>query len=132
MNFDLPLNEIFIALPAVQFVVSVFLAILVIFSDPRSRLNRVFAAFLLAMAAWGITIFGMRDAFPNAEGPSQGGRAALVGGTGESEKDREGTDFEGGTWARSRVSGAGGGGLLIEAHLAVPRAGLHHDWCAPG
>ena len=78
MNFDLPLNEIFIALPAVQFVVSVFLAILVIFSDPRSRLNRVFAAFLLAMAAWGITIFGMRDAFPNAEDAYQWEKAALM------------------------------------------------------
>ena len=61
MNFDIPLNEIFIALPAVQFVVSVFLAILVIFSDPRNRLNRLFAVFLLGMAAWGITIFGMRE-----------------------------------------------------------------------
>lgn len=78
MNIDLPLNEIFIALPAVQFVVSVFLAILVIFSDPRSRLNRLFAVFLLAMAAWGITIFGMRDAFPDAGDAFRWEKAALM------------------------------------------------------
>ena len=78
MNFNLPLNEMFIALPAVQFVVSVFLAILVISSDPRSRVNRLFAIFLLAMAAWGVTIFGMRDAFPDAEAAYRWEKAALM------------------------------------------------------
>jgi signal transduction histidine kinase len=78
VNFDIPLNEIFIALPAVQFVVSVFLAILVIFSDPRNRLNRLFAVFLLGMAAWGITIFGMRDSFPDEVAAYRWEKAALM------------------------------------------------------
>lgn len=78
MNIDIPLNEIFIALPAVQFVVSVFLAILVIFSDPKNNLNRLFAVFLVAMAAWGISIFGMRDAFPDAESAYRWEKAALM------------------------------------------------------
>jgi len=59
------MNEIYIALPFAQLVVSLFLAAIVIFSDPRSRRNRLFVLFLVAMALWGVTIFGMRDAFPN-------------------------------------------------------------------
>jgi signal transduction histidine kinase len=60
------MNEIYIALPFVQFALSAFLAVLVLFSDPSDRLNRLFTVFLVAMAAWGITIFAMRDAFPDA------------------------------------------------------------------
>ncbi|MEE8046570.1 MAG: ATP-binding protein [Dehalococcoidia bacterium] len=60
------MNEIYIALPFVQFAISAFLGVLVLFSDPTDRLNRLFTLFLLAMAGWGITIFAMRDAFPDA------------------------------------------------------------------
>jgi signal transduction histidine kinase len=60
------MNEIYIALPFAQFAISAFLGVLVLFSDPSDRLNRLFTLFLLAMAAWGITIFAMRDAFPDA------------------------------------------------------------------
>jgi len=60
------MNEIYIALPFVQFAISAFLAVLVFFSDPTDRTNRIFTMFLVAMAAWGITIFAMRDAFPDA------------------------------------------------------------------
>lgn len=60
------MNEIYVALPFVQFAISAFLAVLVFFSDPADRLNRLFTLFLVAMAAWGITIFAMRDAFPDA------------------------------------------------------------------
>jgi signal transduction histidine kinase len=60
------MNAIYIALPFVQFAISAFLAVLVLFSNPTDRLNRVFTLFLVAMAAWGITIFAMRDAFPDA------------------------------------------------------------------
>ncbi|MFW6195012.1 MAG: ATP-binding protein [Chloroflexota bacterium] len=66
MSGGISLNDIYIILPFIQFVVSLFLASLVIFSAPRSTRNRIFAAFLMAMSAWGIAIFGMRDAFPNA------------------------------------------------------------------
>ena len=60
------MNEIYIALPFFQFAISAFLAVLVLFSDPGDRLNRLFTLFLVSMAAWGITIFAMRDAFPDA------------------------------------------------------------------
>ncbi len=60
------MNEIYIVLPFVQFAISAFLGVLVLFSDPSDRLNRLFTLFLMAMAAWGITIFAMRDAFPDA------------------------------------------------------------------
>ncbi|NQW20264.1 MAG: GAF domain-containing protein [Chloroflexi bacterium] len=60
------MNEIYIFLPFVQFAISAFLGVLVLFSDPTDRLNRMFTLFLVAMAAWGITIFAMRDAFPDA------------------------------------------------------------------
>ncbi|MEX0762747.1 MAG: ATP-binding protein [Dehalococcoidia bacterium] len=59
------MDQVNIVLPFLQFLVSLFLASLVMFSDPRDRLNRLFTLFLLAMALWGITIFGMRDAHPN-------------------------------------------------------------------
>ncbi|MBI4305211.1 MAG: GAF domain-containing sensor histidine kinase [Chloroflexi bacterium] len=58
------MREIYIALPFVQFVLSLFLASVVLFSDHKDRLNQIFTFFLAAMALWGITIFGMRDAFP--------------------------------------------------------------------
>ena len=61
------MNEIYIALPFAQFAISAFLAVLVYFSDPNDRTNRLFTLFLITMAAWGITIFAMRDAFPDAE-----------------------------------------------------------------
>ena len=61
------MNEIYIFLPFVQFAISAGLGVLVLFSDPTDRLNRLFTLFLMAMAAWGITIFAMRDAFPNAD-----------------------------------------------------------------
>ncbi len=59
------MNAIYIALPFVQFALSLFLANIVVASDPSNRTNRLFTLFLIAMAAWGIAIFGMRDAFPN-------------------------------------------------------------------
>ncbi len=59
------MNAIYIALPFVQFALSLFLANIVVASDPSNRVNRVFTLFLLAMAGWGIAIFGMRDAFPD-------------------------------------------------------------------
>jgi len=59
------MNEIYIALPFLQFVVSLFLASIVMFSDAKSRRNRLFVLFLVAMALWGVTIFAMRDAFPD-------------------------------------------------------------------
>ena len=48
-------------LPFLVFVVSIFLAGLVLKSDFRSSRHRVFAAFLCATALWGLTIFGMRS-----------------------------------------------------------------------
>ncbi len=59
------MNAIYIALPFVQFAMSLFLANIVVASDPSNRVNRLFTLFLLAMAGWGIAIFGMRDAFPD-------------------------------------------------------------------
>lgn len=59
------MNAIYIALPFVQFAFSLFLANIVVASDPSNRVNRLFTLFLLAMAVWGIAIFGMRDAFPD-------------------------------------------------------------------
>ncbi len=61
------MNEIYITLPMVQFVISVLLVSVVLLSAPRNRLNRLFAAFLVALGTWGLTIFLMRDAFPDAE-----------------------------------------------------------------
>ncbi|NQW16514.1 MAG: GAF domain-containing protein [Chloroflexi bacterium] len=59
------MNEIYISLPFVQFILSLFLASVVLFSDPRSMRNRLFVLFLGAMGLWGVTVFGMRDAFPD-------------------------------------------------------------------
>ncbi len=60
------MNEIYIFLPMVQFVISVLLISVVLLSAPRDRLNRLFTGFLLALGTWGLTIFLMRDAFPDA------------------------------------------------------------------
>jgi len=60
------MNEIYIFLPMVQFVISVLLVSVVLLSAPGDRLNRLFTAFLIALGTWGITIFLMRDAFPDA------------------------------------------------------------------
>jgi len=51
----------------VQFVISVLLVSVVLLSAPGDRLNRLFTAFLVALGTWGITIFLMRDAFPDAD-----------------------------------------------------------------
>lgn len=59
------MDAIYIALPFVQFALSLFLANIVVASDPSNRVNRLFTLFLVAMAGWGIAIFGMRDAFPD-------------------------------------------------------------------
>jgi hypothetical protein len=59
------MNQLYIAIPFLQFVLSLFLAALVFFSDATNRRNRLFVVFLVAMALWGVTIFGMRDAFPD-------------------------------------------------------------------
>ena len=61
------MNAVYIALPFVQGVVALFLASLAVLSDPRDRKNLIFAGFLIAIGFWGFLIFGMRDAFPNAE-----------------------------------------------------------------
>ena len=61
------MNEIYILLPMVQFVTSIFLVSIVLLSAPRDRLNRLFTLFLVALGTWGITIFLMRDAFPDAD-----------------------------------------------------------------
>ncbi len=60
------MNEIYITLPMVQFVISVLLVSVVLLSAPRDRLNRLFTLFLVALGTWGLTIFLMRDAFPDA------------------------------------------------------------------
>lgn len=59
------MSAVYIALPFVQFALSLFLANLVVASDPSNRVNRLFTFMLLFMAAWGMAIFGMRDAFPD-------------------------------------------------------------------
>ncbi len=61
------MNEIYILLPMVQFVISILLVSVVLLSAPRDRLNRLFTAFLVALGTWGLTIFLMRDAFPDAD-----------------------------------------------------------------
>lgn len=60
------MNEIYILLPMVQFVISILLVSVVLLSAPGDRLNRLFTGFLIALGTWGITIFLMRDAFPDA------------------------------------------------------------------
>jgi len=60
------MNEIYIFLPMVQFVISVLLVSVVLLSAPGDKLNRLFTGFLIALGTWGITIFLMRDAFPDA------------------------------------------------------------------
>lgn len=72
------MNAIYIALPFVQGVVALFLASLAVLSDPRDRLNLIFAGFLVAIAFWGFLIFGMRDAFPDAIAAYSWEQAAIV------------------------------------------------------
>ncbi len=60
------MNEVYVALPFIQFLISAALLSIVFLSAPRESTNRLFALFLVAMAAWGFTIFGMRDSFPDA------------------------------------------------------------------
>ncbi|NQU97741.1 MAG: GAF domain-containing protein, partial [Chloroflexi bacterium] len=72
------MNEIYIALPFLQFVVSLFLASIVMFSDSKSRRNRLFVLFLVALALWGLTIFGMRDSFPDRAVAYSWEKAALA------------------------------------------------------
>ena len=52
------MNELYIAIPFLQFVLSLFLAALVFLSDATNRRNRLFVVFLVAVALWGVTIFG--------------------------------------------------------------------------
>ena len=59
------MNQVYILLPFVQFVISVLLISVVLPSAPQQRNNVLFSLFLGAMALWGIAIFGMRDAFPD-------------------------------------------------------------------
>ena len=61
------MNEIYILLPMVQFVISILLVSVVLLSAPRNRLNQLFTAFLVALGTWGLIIFLMRDAFPDAD-----------------------------------------------------------------
>ena len=72
------LNAVYVALPFVQGVGALFLASLAMLSDPRDRLNLIFAGFLVALGFWGFLIFGMRDAFPDAVIAFSWERAALV------------------------------------------------------
>jgi len=60
------MNDIYVALPFAQFLISAVLVIVVFLSAPRASVNRLFAAFLVAIAFWGFAIFGLRDAFPDA------------------------------------------------------------------
>ena len=71
------MNEVYIALPFLQFLISLVLLTVVVLSAPRERLNRLFALFLGAMSIWGFTIFGMRDAFPDAAAHSHTKRLSL-------------------------------------------------------
>jgi signal transduction histidine kinase len=61
------MNEIYILLPMVQFAISILLVSVVLLSAPGDRLNRLFTGFLIALGIWGISIFLMRDAFPDAD-----------------------------------------------------------------
>ena len=61
------MDQAYIVLPFVQFIICLVLISLVFMSAPSDRLNRLLAAFLLAMGLWGITIFGMRDSYPDAD-----------------------------------------------------------------
>jgi len=61
------MTQAYILLPFVQFTICLVLISVVILSAPRDRLNRLFALFLLAIGLWGLAIFWIRDAFPNAE-----------------------------------------------------------------
>ena len=72
------MNAVYIALPFVQGALALFLASMAVLSDPRDRLNLIFAGFLVALGLWGFLIFGMRDAFPDATKAFSWEQAALV------------------------------------------------------
>ncbi len=55
------LENIYITIPFVVFVINIFLAALVIKGEWRSYNHRIFAGFLTAMSLWGLLIFGMRS-----------------------------------------------------------------------
>lgn len=73
------MNEIYILLPMVQFIISVLLVSVVILSAPGDKLNRLFTAFLVSLGFWGLSIFLMRDAFPDAERAYAIEKIALAG-----------------------------------------------------
>ncbi len=73
------MNEIYILLPMVQFIISVLLVSVVILSAPGDKLNRLFTAFLVSLGFWGLSIFLMRDAFPDAERAYTIEKIALAG-----------------------------------------------------
>ena len=60
------LETAYITIPFVVFVINAFLVALVVRSEWRSFEHRIFAAFLTAMALWGLLIFGMRSS-PNLQ-----------------------------------------------------------------
>ena len=60
------MNEIYIFLPMVQFVISVLLVSVVLLSAPGEKLNRLFTGFIISLGTCVITIFLMRDAFHDA------------------------------------------------------------------
>ncbi len=51
----------YLVLPILVFITNIFLIGLVLRSEWRSYIHRVFAAFLLSMALWGFLVFGMRS-----------------------------------------------------------------------
>ncbi len=60
------MEQVYLALPFVQFIAGLFLAGAVVVSGARGAAIRLFTAFLVGLSAWGIAIFLMRDAFPDA------------------------------------------------------------------
>jgi len=64
-------------LPLLAFILNTSLVILVLLRDRRSFVHRIFSLFLISMALWGVTIFGMR-ASPDLEHALLWERAAIV------------------------------------------------------
>ena len=60
------MTVLYILLPFIVFITSIFLAGLVLRNDWQSYRHRIFAMFLIMMALWGGTIFGMRSS-PNTD-----------------------------------------------------------------
>jgi K+-sensing histidine kinase KdpD len=60
------LQALYLVLPFIVFVIHAFLAALVVRTGRASQETRAFALFLVAMASWGLTVFGMRSS-PNVE-----------------------------------------------------------------